>query len=336
MQSLDELRRKHPCAPEWAELDVLVDRVSVEEVTIHLAGIATRDPSGELFTGSAASLEVSPIDRAYFELLERGSILAMGRERQRNWLVKDHDGTICGHCCPDVLAPSSPDPRRWRYARSNGVAVAASWEEACTRALWELVERDRVLRSWYGEFTPRRIDLPSSTMLFGLARSYDFEAYEFDAESESVVHVAALFGFPKLAHAPMLYAFAGRDSIGAALAAAGGECLQRLGFLWGEEIPSVDPAFSPSPEYHQEVFLQPEGHSRLRRWLAGDHERGGPSLGTTRIAYRRLFADITPARLSPALFVAKAIPIEELPLVFGLGHPCFLALPERLRVHPIA
>jgi hypothetical protein len=336
MPSLDELRRSHPFASEWGELDILVERVSVREVTIHVAGIAARGPDGDIFTGSAASLETSPIDRAYFELLERGSVVAMGRDLQRNWLLKDLDGTVRGRSDLDSLAPSSPDPSRWRYARSNGVAVAASWQKACTRALWELVERDRVLRSWYGELAPRRIDLPTNTMPVGLAHFYEFEAYEFDAHSEPFVHVAAVFGFPKQSSAPMLYAFAGRDTLDAALAAAASECLQRLGFLWGEEIPSVAPAFSPSPEYHQEFFLQRAEHSRLRRWLAGDHERVGPNLGPTGSAYGRLFADITPVHLSPALFVAKAMPDSELPLVFGLGHPSLPALPERLRVHPIA
>jgi len=336
MPSLDELRRSHPFVSDWGELDIHAELVSVDEVTIHLAGIAAWGPDGEVFTGSAASLETSPIDRAYFELLERGSILAMGRERQRNWPLKDQDGAVRGRSCPDSLAPSSPDPQRWRYARSNGVALAASWEEACTRALWELVERDRVLRSWYGEFAPRRIDLPTNTMPFGLARSYEFEAYEFDAECEPFVHVAALFGFPRQSSAPMLYAFAGRDTIGGALAAAARECLQRLGFLWGEEIPSVAPAFSPSPEYHQEFFLQRAAHSRLRRWLAGDHKRADPNLRTTWVACGRLFADITPVQLRPALFVAKAMPNGELPLVFGVGHPSLPDLPEQLCVHPIA
>jgi hypothetical protein len=51
----------------------------------------------------------------------------------------------------------------------------------------------------------------------------------------------------------------------------------------------------------------------------------------------RLFADITPPDLRSKLFVAKAIPQDEWPLVFGSGHPWIeQELPEHVRVHPIA
>jgi hypothetical protein len=51
----------------------------------------------------------------------------------------------------------------------------------------------------------------------------------------------------------------------------------------------------------------------------------------------RLFVDITPPELRTRIFVAKAVPRGELPLVFGRGHPNIASrLPETLAVHPIS
>jgi hypothetical protein len=46
--------------------------------------------------------------------------------------------------------------------------------------------------------------------------------------------------------------------------------------------------------------------------------------------------DLTPPELASALFVAKALPEKEVPLVFGEGGPGVLqAIPRSLRVHPL-
>ena len=51
--------------------------------------------------------------------------------------------------------------------------------------------------------------------------------------------------------------FGARCEVHEAVAAATCECLQRLGFLWGEAIPQDLPAFAPTPDLHQEYYLHP-------------------------------------------------------------------------------
>lgn len=50
---------------------------------------------------------------------------------------------------------------RFIYETSNGCALGGALEEAIFYGLLELVERDAYLTTWYGQFTPREIDLRS-------------------------------------------------------------------------------------------------------------------------------------------------------------------------------
>jgi hypothetical protein len=315
-----------------------VEKVTIDGVDIHLAGISALRGGFDLVTGSGAALTSSPLERAYFELIERASILMVGREGGSDGVMREADGKVRGLAGAEVLLPASPTPSIWRFARSNGVAVGESWGAACRRALWELIERDRLLRSWYGHLRPTPMPLPTDVMPSGLSASYDLEAYRFDESADSSVAVVGIFGFPKYESAPMLYGFGARAMPSEALAAARNECLQRLGFLWGEEIPPGPPEFSPTPDYHLEVFLPHAAQWRIASWLRGDHLGmcGSPVTRAVSAGTTRLFADITPVALAGRLSVAMAIPEGELPLTFGIGHPSIAEVPEALKVHPIA
>src|SRR6202042_414850 len=116
--------------------------------------------------------------RSYFELLERISTMEALRSRHDGYDLRTPDGRPAGHTTATLAFPESDDPSRWRYARSNGVALHADWSTACTRASWELAERDRVLRAWYGETRPQRIALPVGAPLEA-ARTYELRAYAF-------------------------------------------------------------------------------------------------------------------------------------------------------------
>lgn len=58
---------------------------------------------------------------------------------------------------------NTPDVKvnRFIYETSNGCALGGALEEAIFYGLLELVERDAYLTTWYGQFTPREIDLHS-------------------------------------------------------------------------------------------------------------------------------------------------------------------------------
>jgi hypothetical protein len=339
LQSLEHLMHDYPLEPCWREPDLFSEIALVNGVEIHLVGLSARSAFDEVVSGSAASLAAPPLSRAYFELVERTSIVAMERAERASWPLRDEKGARRGAAGAEAIAPRSPDPDRWRYARSNGVALGKSWPEACEGALCELLERDHVLRSWYGEQPPTPVDLPLGWVPIGLQELYGFEAYSFETPGrEPMVHVTGIFGFPKTDAAPLIYGFGARRTRADALMCSYGECLQRLGFLWGEQIPSSEPAMSPTPDFHQELFLWPATHDRIRRWLAGKNRTAEPIVPPlVPDQPDRLFAELTPPNLASRLFVAKALPQTELPLVFGFGHPGALrGIPDALQVHPIA
>jgi YcaO cyclodehydratase, ATP-ad Mg2+-binding len=336
--SLPQLRERYPLPEQWEEPTLFLETTTVGVIDIHVAGICARNRAGDIATGSAGDLLESPLNRAYFELLERASIITMWSTMGTILPTRSAIGAPTAHVPRDVIAPTSCDHDRWAHARSNGVAAGRTWQEACNRAEWELVERDRVLRSWYGELGCSPLEIPRAMVPPALYSLYWFEAYVFGESEASNVQVAGVFGFPKHDDAPMLYGFGARPQLDQALTVAASECIQRLGFLWGEEIPSVQPVFSATPDFHQEFFLWPGAHERLHRWLAGEHRQLAQAIVGSVPVVRcdRRFLDMTPAELTTKLFVAKAIPAGEMLLVFGDGHPDLHGLPDDLRIHPIS
>ncbi len=330
--------KEFPLGSAWGDVVVFTDAASINGIDIHLAAIAATTAGGETVTGSAGDFCESPASRAYFELLERVSIV---RSETLIWAlpIKTSTGRECAQVRSDLIAPKSRHPDRWRYSRSNGVALGSSWAAACNRAEWELTERDRVLRSWYGEIPPLRVGLPPAALAPALEACYAFESYLFGPPATSNVEVAGVFGFPKWDEAPFVCGFGARPVLEDAIGAALGECMQRLGFLWGEEIPSERPEMSVTPDFHQEFFLWPGARDRVREWLQGGHQKFGVQLPSRPTGCRgeRLFLDVTPEGIAPRLFVAKAIPQGEMRLAFGEGHPdIHEELPEPLWVHPVA
>jgi hypothetical protein len=226
----------------------------------------------------------------------------------------------------------------WRsgvaWSRSNGVAIGASWGEAAARAELELIERDAVLRSFYGDTVPVDLGVPAGVVPRALVDAYDVRVVSLASQSQ--FSVAAVLALPR-GPSPFACGFAARASVGEAARDAGRECLQSLAFLWGEELPSVAPRAAPSPSFHQEHYLFPGSHERVREWLAGGHARFRGVLRAPRGGAVSRFADLTPESLRGRLTVVKALPDEHVPLAFGEWHPYLrLPFPSELRVHPIA
>jgi hypothetical protein len=342
---LARLVEEFPLPSTWEAPIPLLLTANVPGLEIQLAGLTAMDRAGQIVTAGAGQLTGSPVPRAYFELVERVSIVeAMSGERSvRDYVLRDASGDRLELCPYETVFPSSGEETRWQYAKSNGVAVSRTWTEACQRARWELAERDRVLRSWYGEVEPVRIATPDGPFSRELADEYDLEAYSFPHPSEpdevaGGIRVVGLFGFPKTERVPLIYGLGARDELFGAIGAATLECIQRLGFLWGEEIPKAEPRFSPTADFHQDFFLHPPCQSRLHDWLAGGHGDFREDLTLScLVPHTSGFVDLTPRELRGRLFVAKAIPSDELPLTFGYGHPRVRGeLPSSLSVHPIA
>lgn len=322
-----DVHSRHALPRGWSEPEWFSEQAALGDFTLQLAGVAARAPSGELIAGSAAGTGGLPALRAFYELLERASVWVAMNGGRDQFAVREASGRLAGTISREQAFPSAPSGSDWTYARSNGVALHGTWSEACTRAHLELAERDRVLRAWFGQIVPERVSLPELSAPEDL---YAFEAWRFGFGDPEV---AGVFAFPRAA-GPLAYGFCAARNIDLAVEGAASECLQRLGFLWGEPIPDREPAPSASPSFHQDYFLYPPQQARLRAWLAGAHAGAcvlppsGPSSA--------LFIDLTAEGLD-GLFVAKALPSSELPLTFGVGHPILgTAVPAELSVHPIA
>jgi ribosomal protein S12 methylthiotransferase accessory factor YcaO len=333
---LEQLCRRYPLSSRWSRPTLYAETVHIGTVSVELCGVVTTG-HGETLTGSAGGVGERPLARAYFELLERTSVVEAGKSVDLLRLLNPESGVL-RTAIPREIFQQSNDPT-FRYARSNGVAGASSWASACSNARWELIERDRVLRSWYGQTRPlhcRELRLPS---LVDLDAFYESCVYSFPGASAVCRgEVAGVFAFPKVAGAPLSYGFAAQPDLARAIRKAGRECVQRIGFLWGEEVSADEPAFVPNAEYHQEYYLRPHMHDALRAWLEGDHLRLAceiePRLG---VRQPEEFVDVTMQHLRGSFFVAKILPRDELELGFGHGNPRVRApLPRHLLVHPIA
>ncbi len=302
----DRLSRELPIPKGWSELEMVDDCVDIAGVQVHRAGISSRNSSGIEVTGSAAARGGSPLRRAWLELLERMAIVDSG-------------------------VSSSDDPRR-RPSRSNGVAAHATWAAACESARLELIERDRILRSWYGELTPEMASVPDAVCDI---RSHAWQACVVSGEPWGEVEVAAVVGFPHDPEIPLARGFAARASRRAAIEAAGREALQTLAFLWAEPVPVEPPELSPTPIYHLDYYLYPPHHAALRGWLAGEHMRCPQPLVPAPADIR--FIDFTPPTLGGRLHVAQAASEVACSLEFGEPSAAVAArLPPELHVHPIS
>lgn len=307
----DELTRlidEHPLPAGFAEPQLFEDTVSIAGQQVLRAGIACVAADGTEITGSAAELENSPLPRAYFELLERAAIKdATGRI----CCVRDGRGDVIDSVLPDTL--DAPANAVSRPARSNGVALHRTWEEACRRAGFELTERDRVLRSWYGELPVVGVQVPDALAAFS---THEWRACRIpdDMRGGADVEVAAVVGFPSRPELPLARGFAGAASLDEALEAAAREALQGLAFVWDEPVPSSPPSSVPSPMFHLDYYLYPAHHTHLARWLDGEHRR---HRAAPRVREETRFVDLTPTCLRGALHVSRAVRDDARVLVFG-------------------
>lgn len=339
---LDDLRAQYPLPSGWSELQVVDDAIVAAGLAFHRAGVCTTCGDGEEVTGSAAALgDGDASARAYFELLERVAVKEAIAAGPGGCDLRRMTGEVFRHGDRAEVFPANPEPNRWRYARSNGVALGESWRSASQRAYWELAERDRILRSWLGEVIA--VSEPAIVRGNPLARieGYEWRGYLFPAKHSafaSDVVVAGVFGFPIFQGRPLVKGFGAGPSVDAAGGSALREAAQQVAFLWDEPVPKSQPAAGPTAMHHLERYQFAENHRALREWLAGEHAahvdarraRAPESLASTEVA---LF-DATPSWLT-GLMVVRAVSDGALPLVFGEWDHA-LHLPEGRRIHPIA
>jgi len=329
--------------PGWTVSEPFKDTVKIGRQTIYVAGIEATHPVHGPVVGSAGSVEAYPLAQAWFEVIERSAILDNLDRTQFDCLDANKGRFIRrakgSEVFPQTAASDSVVPPSFQYAKSNGVALHDSWSEACKRACFELVERHLVLTSWVGTTEVKRA--APEVLGSAFARISDvYKAVPLDFGSQAVtafknlIHVAGVVLLPIDKAHPLIIGFGAGFSKQDAWRKASGESWQRLGFLWGEEIPASTPPFLASPLYHQDYYLYPAHHLLLEKWFAGAYFR--PDATRRSEILNVSFASMTSAS-RPEYFVSKALSAATIPLVFGRPADGLLStLPEERIIHPIA
>lgn len=350
---LDELLRRAPLPEAWRLAERFIERSHIGRLELQLVGVVG-ELRAEIEQGTATTRQVTgsaagdhadiTATRAYFELLERASVVEAQRLGEP-LEVCDLQRLSTRRLEPKALIGEDLAPTQ-RRSYSNGVACAQDWASACQSAWHELIERDALLRSWYGQLRFQPCEGAEPWLgPFELAGAY------YRAQSYWLAHCGAVVAFvvawpleqPQLpapaTGVPLVYGSAARGTLTEAQQAASRECAQRLGFLWGEPLPQEVPELAADPAYHQECFLVAGAASRLRAWLQGEHANFGVDVDsppTQASIAQAHFVDLTPASARERYVVVKAEHGALLPLVFGKGHPHCRDLPQALEVHPVA
>lgn len=329
--SLEELQQLFPLPPGWSLQESFMQEARVGALTLFMVGLVAAS-SEQNAMGSATQADGYPVNRAYFELLERISIFE-ARQAERLLEVRDAHGALLGTRPASAVFPADPSPQQLRLALSNGVALHASWGEACASALHELIERDRILRSFAGELAPVRLKVPEGPLARATAEHYEAAAYEIGQRKPAPRHRTVLwFLMPRDAQYPITYGFGTDLSLDGALFRAEREAMQRLAFLWGEELPTEQPSAAATPDFHQEYYLYPANHSHLTEWLAGQYrprhacQQRLPLFDGSPVRY----VELTPPSLRGKLAVAKAVSPSARRLRFGVP-----AFPRDALPHPV-
>jgi len=337
-----------PLGEGWETPQRFDGSVNIGSIQIHATGFASKYKDGRTLTGSAASIDKPVPDRAYYELMERTALYsAMQLHPQVALPEVDVKGRAIGEKLIGDLFPLSSHPNQWDFARSNGVACHFELAEAIRRAVWELAEREAILRSWYGLTRPVPVSRAEGP-LWQLSPIYNVFHVEFPSVTTKTElgiddhKVAGCFLFPKNKDtAPLVYGFGVGGHIEGALDAAERECLQRLGFLWHEKVPMTCAALKPTAVWHQEYYLVPSHHYKVLRWITMGHQEFRTDHSS--VASRQFeplivsFVELTPKEWSGRIHIVKTIGEKAIPLLWGepadAAH--LTAVPQDLWIHPI-
>lgn len=323
---------KPPLPSGWSAPEIFEETFRLGGLSLQLCGFSSeRRETGVQVTGSSAGLQAEP-DRAYYELLERCLIVDATHLSRQAFPLLDARGKLRGKeiGTEEIFPAHSPDGR-WTSARSNGIAVHRNFSLAAQAAKLELIEREAVLRSWFGESSPLPIALDKFSLagIAPLARLYRLEAAAFPATED--VSVTGIFGFPRSPELPLIFGFGAAANQLEALQHALGEAFQRLGFVYDPEfVPSAElpDLEKPGPDLHLSWFLHPKGSAKIKRWL----ERKGPAIRFIRPAEKIEFIELAKGE---NYSLVKAVQPDYLPLRFGIGYEGIASSIEDM-IHPIA
>jgi hypothetical protein len=285
----------------WRKPEVFIENATLLGQTSQAIGITVESDSGKIaFASAAGTFSPLILKRAYFELIERTSIL----EAQESSQIFFNE---------DLSAP-------WSYSRSNGVATHVDINEAKHSATFEILERDAILRSWYSKTRPLQVTFSE------LGMEPPDPSHEVDiriVRFPQTCIVLGVFGFPKKDKLPLFFGFAAGNNLKEVFQHAWDEAMQRLIFTADGPFPNALPQCQSTPDYHLDYYLYPPSSQLIRDWLEGP-KREGITAGPPRFDKKPSqfsFLDLTPQHLKNRLWVLKGCSEEHLPLVFGNWTP---------------
>jgi hypothetical protein len=316
----------------WQKPQVFSDQLVLGELEIAMLGISAAGVEEGGVSASAVSLHGPPLKRAWFELVERSAILDFFSEMPSEVTVFQLTG---GSQVWPVGKVFGEETHTSRLSKSNGVASHTQKPEACASAYRELLERDQVLRTWLGWQEVQTINCEFDSRA-ELQKLYSLTIVEFYKGAHTTV--LGIFGIPQnRSKHPFICGFGAAATLSVAIDKAESELLQRLAFLWGEELPTSIPERAPTALFHQEWSLTPQGMKTIEKWLAGSMPRMPAARDTTPPPIERVFfVDMTPRHLVGKCVVVKAYSPDLLPLYFGEFPKSFGDILPELAIHPIA
>lgn len=303
-------------APAWTRPEtVRVSHAWGKGARFQGLGLFSSHTSGMELFGASEQSPSGAVAIAHWELLER--ILTW--EARERFAQESHS-------------------TRFRLSTSNGVALHTDLAQARQNARLELLERDRILRSWYGYLRPELLGSPLSSELETPAGYRWWEArLPCSPGDRHRVEVALTLGIPQDSKHPVTLGFGAAESLEGALKKSRRESRQRLGFLWGLRLPRCPDLLraDPTPLLHQDYYSHRRNQDVLLRWL---YEGNAPALRRApALPGKVIFQTLTPPQSKGTIQLIRAHASSALPLTFGT----WSAIQPRLRgqaraLHPLA
>lgn len=328
--------KKELIARNWSISDSFSDQVKIDESSkIYLYGfVAQHEDFGEAY-GSSGSLEDDNGIGAWFELIERISLVEkIKADSSTTYSSYLFDGNPSKSYLQKELFPKSPS-KDFEFAKSNGVATHTDIIEARSRTAFELIERERIIKSWYLKAPPKCLDI-SNEFSKGFVDRFQFIEGDFgssDVDGLGSIYTSGVFLFPKKKENIAIYGFGAGLSNSDAKAKAAREAIQRLGFLWEEEPLDSAPSFSPSPSYHQEYFLQKNQEKYLKEWISLEHNKPINLPKASKIVID--YVDLTLENFIDS-YTVRAYCSDLMPLVFGKWYHNKFEVSDSKLIHPVA
>jgi len=317
---LRQLCAEYPLSPKWSLPEIFAESSTLLGQESEAIGLTVESATGPTAFSSAAGVRgPCVLSRAYFELIERTSILeAWESSRQSYRLIR------CGDQAPGFLTRSQvfPDGDKdapWAYSRSNGVAIHSDLNQAKRAALLEILERDAVLRSWYSNRSPTPVTASEvGVQDLDPCHGVEIRVVRFPQE----IPVLGVFGFPKTENLPVFFGFAAGSDLKDTFQHAWNEALQRLIFTSEGPFPNALPDCQATPDYHLDYYLHPPSSGLIQEWL--DRPASSSVAGQTDLCSKQVqYVDLTPPHLEGRLWVLKGISDIHAPLAFGKWTPSF-------------